>query len=272
MARVSKISTFSNELSHWLNWQCSMISGVKCGGIFLSSPSDEDELQNIAFWPHTTSLSPTLKPIAANTVNSGVAGVHKAANHESQPVDYVTQPLIEQGQVVGSVVLALTVRSEQQYQAVLQLLQWGTVFLEKLLKQANHQPVDDASLALNAVALLSENEPLAVMGYHFCNFLADHFNCSRVQLGLNKGLQVQVLSVSHQLHFDRRIERIRQVEFAMEECIEQNQNIVISAPSHEASTVIKTHTQQLLSDKNEAVCSLILRNGETYMDAPGESR
>ena len=259
MTKLVTTTVFSNEASHWLDWQCSMISNVKCGSIFLTK-TDQEDLQSIALWPNADSFSSTLINIAVNTIKSATGGVNKALDDSSQLIDYISNPLVQQGQVVGVVVLAVAVRSEQQCQAVLQLLQWGSVFLEKMLERKSERQDSDATLALNAVALLAVNEPLPVSGYHFCNFIAEHFDCARVELGLVKGLQVQVLSVSHQLHFDRRIERIRQVEFAMEECVEQNENIIIQANSKQTTSVIHKHTQQLLNDQNGAVCSIILRD------------
>lgn len=262
MTKLATKNTFSTEASHWLDWQCSMISNVKCGAIFLSK-KEQDDLQSISLWPNANSASSMLTNIAVNAIKSTSGGVNKAVDDGSQLIDYISNPLVQQGRVVGVVVLAVAVRSEQQCQAVLQLLQWGSVFLEKMLEQKGEDQHNDATLALNAVTLLATNEPLAVTGYHFCNFIADNFGCTQVEFGLCKGLQVQVISLSHQLHFDRRIERIRQIEFAMEECIEQDQNILFPTPATQATTVIHTHTQQLLDDKNGAVYSIILRDNGT---------
>jgi hypothetical protein len=263
MTKIISTSAFSYEISHWLNWQCSMISNVKQGQIFLTTTQAESELQSIASWPNNEHTSSILKTIAENAILNALSGVKKSIDDGALAVDYIYHPLVQKGKNLGVVVLELAVRTEQQCQAVLQLLQWGTVFLEKILEKRHTTHTDDATLALNAVTLFLKNEPLAVTSYHFCNFIADNIDCSRVELGLCKGLQVQVLSLSHQLNFDRRIERVRRVEFAMEECIEQNQHIILTTSSPEKSSVIHTHTQQLLNDKDSSVCSIILRDNET---------
>ncbi len=256
---------FAHEIVHWLDWQCHMISDVKQGGVFLTSKTAESHLQMLALWPDSNSISSTLEAIAVKTIKGGIGIVQKEVNEESELFDYVAYPLMQKDRVVGAVVLTLAIRSEQQRQAVLQLLQWGTVFMEKILERSNNERLQTTTLALNAVALLSRNEPLAVAGFHLCNFLADNFDCSRVALGLRSGLQVRVLSMSHQLQFDRRIDRVRQIEFAMEECIEQNQNIILPEPSTDEHGVIQIHAQQLLNDNNGCVCSIPLRNGESLI-------
>lgn len=262
MTKIVSTSALSLEVSHWLNWQCRMISNVKYGEIFLTTTAVENNLQSITSWPNEAQISSMLTTIAKNTIKSASGGVKKSIDDGSLVADYIAHPLVQKGKTLGVVVLALSVRSDQQCQAVLQLLQWGTVFLDKIIERNHATSADDATLALNAVALLSMNEPMPVSGYHFCNFIADNFDCSRVELGLCKGLQVHVLSLSHQLHFDRRIERVRQVEFAMEESIEQNQNIIFPTSPLEKTSIIHTHTKQLLNDKNSSVCSIILRDNE----------
>jgi multidrug efflux pump subunit AcrA (membrane-fusion protein) len=235
-----------------------MISNVKYGGIFLSTPNVEDNLQSIVLWPNDDHIPATLTSIAENTIKYATETIKKTVDDGVQVVDYVAYPLVEQGQTLGVVVLALSVRSEQQCQAVLQLVNWGAVFLEKVLERNKIQHLNDSSLALKAIALFTQDEPLAVNGYHFCNFIADNFDCTSAELGLCKSLQVKMLSLSHQLHFEGRVDRIRQVEFAMEECIEQNQNIIFQVPSQTTNSFIHTHTQQLLNGKEGTVCSIII--------------
>ncbi|WP_372880965.1 HlyD family efflux transporter periplasmic adaptor subunit [Psychromonas sp.] len=256
---------FLNETAHWLDWQCHMISDVKRGGVFLAPESTDSQLQRLALWPDCNYVSPMLESIAAKTIKDGTGITQQEINDGSDLLDYISYPLLRKNCVVGSVVLAITARSAQQRQAVLLLLQWGSAFMEKILERGDNEHPQAATLALNAVAFLSRNEPLAVAGYHLCNLLADSLDCSRVVFGLRSGLQVRVISMSHQLQFDRRIVRVSQIEFAMEECIEQNQSIILPASSADTHGVITTHAQQLLKDNNGSVCLIPLRSSESLI-------
>jgi multidrug efflux pump subunit AcrA (membrane-fusion protein) len=259
------VTKFSYETVHWLDWQCRMISDVKRGGVFLASRSADSHLEMQALWPDLNSISPTLESIAAKTIKDGAGISQKDINDGSDLLDYVSYPLIQKNGVVGAVVLAIATRSDQQRQAVLLLLQWGAAFMEKILERSDNEHPEGATLSLNAVAFLSRNEPLAVAGYHLCNLLADSFDCSRVAFGLRSGLQVRVLSMSHQLQFDRRIVQVSQIEFAMEECIEQHQSIILPASSAQTHSVITNHAQQLLNDNNGSVCLIPLGSSESLI-------
>jgi len=262
---VNLSSELSNEIVEWLNWQCRMISDVDHGGVFLNVKNSDTHPKMVAVWPDLNRISPTLEAFAVKTINGGVGILQKEVNDASQIFDYVAHPLLHKQRVVGAVVLTLAIRSEQQRQAVLQILQWGILFMEKILERGNKEHLQATTITLNAVALLSRCEPLAVAGYHLCNLFADSFDCSRVVLGLRSGLQIRILSMSHQLQFDRRIEHVRQIEFAMEECIDQKQSVVLPEPSADVHGVIQIHAQQLLKDNNGSVCSIPLHNGKSLI-------
>lgn len=253
------------EVDLWLDWQCSMISDVNSGAVYLTTKNDTNRPMPLALWPITNKASSTQQTIALKVIKGGAGVAQKEVSDDAKVLDYVAYPLLEKDRVIGAVVLALEIRSDEQRQAVLQLLQWGATWAEKALERAHNDRLRTSTLALSAVALFSSNEPLAVSGYNFCNFLADHFGCSRVILGLRKGLQVQIISMSHQLQFDRRINRVSQIEFAMEECIEHGKSIHIPNKTNNGVGSPHIHTQQLLNDNNGSVFSSPLLQGETQV-------
>lgn len=259
---ISTTHHTSNEIDHWLDWQCSMISDVHSGAVFLTTKDDANHPTPLALWPLTSKASSTLQNIALKAIKGGAGIAQKEVSDDAKVFDYVAYPLLQKDQVIGSVVLALEIRSDQQRQAVLQLLQWGSIWAEKALESARNDRNRTSTLALSSVALFSHNEPLAISGYNFCNYLADHFDCSRVILGLKKGLQVQIVSMSHQLQFDRRINRVSQIEFAMEECMEHGKPIFIPNKNNNGAGSPHIHTQQLLNDSNGSVFSAPLLRGD----------
>lgn len=254
-----------HEVDHWLDWQCRMISDVNSGAVYLTAKNDANHPTPLAIWPVTSQASSTQQAIALKAIKGGAGIAQKEVSDDAKVFDYVAYPLLQKDRVIGAVVLALEIRSDQQRQAVLQLLQWGTTWAEKALERAYNDRHRTSTLALSSVELFSRSEPLAVSGYNFCNLLADHFDCSRVILGLKKGLQVQIISMSHQLQFDRRINRINQIEFAMEECMEYGKPIFIANKTNNGIGSPHIHTQQLLNDSNGSVFSAPLLCGDTQI-------
>ncbi|MGL4474155.1 MAG: efflux RND transporter periplasmic adaptor subunit [Shewanella sp.] len=251
-------SVNSQEISYWLDWQCRMISDVNHGGLFLTTKNDISSTKAAALWPDSCQPSSTLQSIAIKTIKGGAGIAQKEVGNNDAVFDYVAYPLFQQDRVIGAVVLALEIRSEAQRQAVLQLLQWGAIWAEITLERCYSDRRRTSTLALEAVAISSKNEPLAISAHHLCNYLADNFDCGRAVLGLCKGLHVQILGMSHQLQFDRRIMSVSQIEFAMEECIENGKTIII--PDHDTDQCgsIHIHSQQLLNANKGSICSIPL--------------
>lgn len=241
-----------------------MISGVRLGAVFLVPRTPSDGLQQAAMWPDASVQSTMLDTIAGKAIANGTRVAQKKVNDESSDMevcDYVAYPLAQNDRIIGAVSLALAIRSEAQRLAVLQLLQWGAVWLEESFARSIGDGDSVSALALDAVKLVTTEAPLPVVGHHLCNLLADSLDCSRVAFSLRSGLQVRVLSLSHQLHFDRRVARIGQLEFAMEECLDQNEVVVLPAHSSNATGLIHAHAQLLAGDRTGSVCSVPLRSG-----------
>jgi len=254
-------------VDHWLDWQCRMVSGVHCGAVFLIRSAGHGGFRPTAVWPDQEFDSSALRRVAEQAISDGTRVVQKDSANElpgAEVADFVAYPLFKGDEVVGAVALALAIRSESQRQAVLQLLQWGMVWLENVVNSETAERSAASVAALEAVSLVSRDLPLAVVGHELCNFLAERLDCSHVALGTWVGLQVRVLSISHQLQFDRRVSHIGQLEFAMEECLDQGDRIVLPAGSGQDKLPTHAHEQLLRVDGNGSVCTLPL-------EADGES-
>lgn len=252
----------STPVEDWLDWQCRMVSGVHRGAVFLVRSAGQGGFRPTGLWPDANAESSTLRVVAEKAINSGARVSQKASaseNPDAEVADFVAYPLFDGDRVVGAVALALAMRSESQRQAVLQLLQWGTVWLENAVNSEALDRSEASVLALNAVSMVSRDLPLAVVGHDLCSFLAERFDCSRVALGIWSGLQVRVLSMSHQVQFDRRVSHIGQLEFAMEECADQGGRIVLPSASTAVNVPIQAHEQLLREHGNGSVCSVPLK-------------
>ena len=212
-------------VEHWLNWQCRMIVGVHHGAVYVPQEG-QGGLQAVAYWPQRNAGSAVMLGFAEQAYSVRRSVLHKAADDRDQAAevrDFVAFPLSVNGQVLGVIALALEIRSEAQRQAVVQLLEWGSVWLENTLQGVHTDRREDAQLALEVVATLAANLPLPVSAHQACNRLAETFRCSRVALGVVHGMQVRVEALSDQVQFDRRMDRIMRVRAAMEECVDQEE-------------------------------------------------
>jgi multidrug resistance efflux pump len=253
------------EARRWLDWQCRMVSGVGRGAVFLAPKVPGGALERAALWPDGESRSIHLRNVAARAIASADGLTQKEIADDgsgAEVCDYVAYPLVQNGRVVGAVALALAIRSEAQHQAVLQLLQWGAVWLEDAIGRGGDEGLAPTTLALDAVQQLSEEVPLPVAAHQLCNHLADTLDCSLVALGQVRGLQLRLLAMSHQLKFDHRMRRVAQIEFAMEECVDRAGRVTLPAHSDDEGGISQA-SAQLLSETGGAVCSVpVLVGGE----------
>ncbi len=63
----------------------------------------------------------------------------------------------------------------------------------------------------------------------FCNDLAAQWECERVSLGVVKGRYCRLKATSHSEHFTRKMQLIQAIESAMEECFDQDTEVLFPA-------------------------------------------
>ena len=91
-----------------------------------------------------------------------------------------------------------------------------------------------------------------------CNESAARWHCSRVSLGFLKGRYVHVRAMSHTDKFNRKMKLLQDIEAAMEECLDQDIEVIHPAPVDE--TAISRAAAGLSKDHGPAVVlSLPLR-------------
>ncbi|UCD51093.1 MAG: HlyD family efflux transporter periplasmic adaptor subunit [Phycisphaerales bacterium] len=91
-----------------------------------------------------------------------------------------------------------------------------------------------------------------------CNELATQWKCERVSLGFLKGRYVHVKAISHTENFSRKMRLVQDIETAMEECVDQDVEIVYPTPDEE--TCVNRAAKEFSSEHNqEAILSLPLR-------------
>jgi RND family efflux transporter MFP subunit len=253
----------AGDIERWLDWQCQMISGVRRGVVYVT-PSEEFHLiEPSACWPSDDAVATkAMRNAAIKALHNGSGLIQKALDKESlanEVLDFVACPLFTGVTPLGVVVLAMEMRSEVQRRAVLQLVQWGTVWLNQALIRSGAHGIDPSAVAMQAVNLLTQEMPLPVVANQLCTLLADKLGCAHVGLGLRNGLQVQVVAVSHQMQFDRRVESLSRIEAAMEECVDQEQPLSLPMMTGEERGLNRAHRRLIEEPGIGAVCSIPIK-------------
>ena len=114
------------------------------------------------------------------------------------------------------------------------------------------------AVALDLLVLLNDRKRFMAAAMTVCNELARHLACNRVSLGWLKGNYLRLEAISHTEKFERKMDAVRRLETVMEECLDQDCEIVVP-PSDEADFVAREHGQFARETDDAALCSAPLR-------------
>jgi len=129
-----------------------------------------------------------------------------------------------------------------------------------------HQAVQQAgadvqklAVALDLMVAVNAEKRFLAAALAFCNGLASRFNCDRVSLGwLNAGY-VKLKAISRTERFNRQMAAAQLLEAAMDECLDQDEEIVWPLPTEGANVVARDHEKFARDQNAPHLCSLPLR-------------
>ena len=245
-ARFAQAQSHEEFCSSWLAIQCDSIGGVSDGVVLLQPPGGREYVP-VAFYPEVPRDRTHLAEVSERTLKEGRGVVLPREVPEAQPRYQLGYPVRVDGELRGAVSLEMDFRPDPQLQAAMRALQWGSGWLEVLLRR-HTDPATAAQLrlklALDLVATLLEQGALRESAAAFATEVATRLGCERVAVGVLKGRAIKLVGVSHSAQFDERANLLRAVEGAMAEAVDQG-DVVVSPPPRENVPVV-THAHDVL--------------------------
>jgi len=237
----------------WLMIQSHIIGGVSDGVVILLKPGTSS-FAPVAFFPENPADRTRLAEISERALKEGRGIVEPQSGLQPPeavgPRYQLAYPVRLDGKVHGVVGVDIEWRPEARLQAAIRDLQWGSGWLEVLLRrhadpqQAERQRL---KLALGLVATLLEQPRFSESATAFTTELAAQLGCDRVSLGILEGNRIKVRAVSHSSQFERRANLVRAVEGAMEEAVDQEDSVVYP-PEQEARAIVARAHEALLHE------------------------
>ena len=254
--------------SSWLLIQSHIIGGVSDGVVVLLKPGTS-AFAPVAFYPESTRERTRLAKISERALKEGRGVVEpvEAAAGAAQPEGsryQLAYPVRLDGKVHGVVGVDIKWRPEPELQSAMRDLQWGSGWLEVLLRR-HADPVEAErvrlKLALDVVATLLEHAGLNDSATAFTTELAARLGCDRVSLGILKGRRVRIWAVSHSPQFERRAKLMRAIESAMEESIDQVETVVYPPVQENRPVVARAHEALLHESEAGSAATFPLLHG-----------
>jgi multidrug resistance efflux pump len=126
------------------------------------------------------------------------------------------------------------------------------------------QAMERMKHVFNTFVEVNRQEHFAGLSLAFCNKIAVEWNCERVSLGLAKGRNVQVKSISMTENFTRKMKLVLDLEAAMEEAFDQDREIIFPA-LRDAPYSSRFHEEFSKSYGHVSVLSLPLRDRDKVL-------
>ncbi len=114
------------------------------------------------------------------------------------------------------------------------------------------------SEALDLMVLLNAEKRYVAAAMTFCNEIASRYRCDRVSLGWVQDGYVRVQAISHIEKFEKKMTAVQAIEAAMEEALDQDEEIIWPRPEG-ALSVVRDHEKYSREQGARYLASLTLR-------------
>lgn len=127
-----------------------------------------------------------------------------------------------------------------------------------LASQQAKSDVEKFASTLDLMVLVNAEKRFLAAALAFCNGIATRFHCERVSLGWLEGGYIRLRAISRTEKFDRQMVAVRSLETAMEECLDQDEEL-LWPPPEESHVITRDHSAFAKSQSPGHACSLPLR-------------
>jgi Barrel-sandwich domain of CusB or HlyD membrane-fusion/GAF domain len=131
-------------------------------------------------------------------------------------------------------------------------------FQQSLAAQQARHDVEKFAAVLDLNVPVNEATHFLPAALAFCNGIATRFRCDRASLGWIEGGYIKLRAISRTEQFDRQMSAAQMLEAVMEECVDQDEEILWPAPEG-VTTVARDHEKFCADLKSGNMASVPLR-------------
>ena len=164
-----------------------------------------------------------------------------------------------------AVFLLLNHTEAQAQEGLLRLQLTADTPFSYLLTQGSTRAKGEAekfAASLDVLTLLNSEKKFLGAGLALCNALASRYGCDRVSLGWLENGYIKLKNISRTERFDRAMAAVKALELTMEECVDQDDEILWPAPER-ATFVNRDHEKFAQEQGVGNICSIPIRVDNT---------
>ena len=271
--------------SSWLAILCPQISRVS-GALLVLGPDENGAFSAAAVWPDVSRDMQYLGTAAEKALKERKGIVEKvlrdrrspSPSQQARPITierrksradsstiprsaFVGYPIEVSGSLHGAVILDITNPSEEELQAALRTLHWGSAWLVDKYRQQeleNRQAdLERLSIATDLAATALKESSFGAAALAAANELAARMQCDRVSIGFEERGSVEIKAISNTARFDRKTDLVRCISDAMDEVLDLDTEIVFPVKGDDELGLI-AHAELAEELKDKAICSVPL--------------
>ncbi|MEP7221157.1 MAG: HlyD family efflux transporter periplasmic adaptor subunit [Novosphingobium sp.] len=239
----------------WLALQCERTPGARSGLVLLETA--DNQFAPAAIWPPAIADATPLRGAAEKALTEAQAVIEPMAGHPD--VTVIAYPVSGGDRVHGAVVLSVAGTHPQLRQTLLRELHWGVGWLVSMAWQhqagAHGRSAAAATVALDAIAAMHEEESLEGAAVALCNSLALDLVAERASLGLTEKGAIKLAAMSHGAWSYKRSDLAEHIEAVMDEA--QDQAASLTWPIPDGDTGIHLQQQRLAAVTGHAAIAAI---------------
>lgn len=217
-----------NEKEYCQSWLSLQSEGIGCSSqSLLIVRSEGEQFTPLARWPEHGADPERLSDVIERVLDEhcGLLAEMDSANQYA-----VAYPLLVDKQLHAVVALEVSVASESELQAIMEKVQWGTAWLELLVRRQqvdeNQSLLHRLKTSVDMLALTLSKESFEAAATAFTTELAAVTHCERVSLGFSHGRRLKLQAVSHSSEIGQKMNLTRAIERVMDEAIIQRREII----------------------------------------------
>lgn len=253
-------------LKIWLFHQCQMLNGATHAVLLTRCPGEEEDDEAV-LWPEKQQNYPTLSRVAKAAFHKKQAVVRARNSQKSatgEPLDALACPLFVNDQLFGVVAMEVTSRTKPMQEATIQQIQTGAKWLETMILHQTSTAKTQLVNLVDLVATALEEDKFPVAATEVTNELAERFSCQRVSLGFLRHNRIRLTAMSHCSEIDHHSNRVRAIEDAMGESLDQVSTIIYPATSDKTVLATLLHARLSREQQGAGLCTVpLVKNGRT---------
>lgn len=265
LARLKSSADRKQFAQAWLSALARQATGMRQAMVVLSS-AGQARFEPVAIWPDGAKPEKPLMTSAEVAIKSGRTVIQTLGEDEGAGV-VICVPMSVQGQLRGATAVILAPTGQEGIQMMLDQLQWGSGWLETLIRRSRVTDNDGLVTVVELLATSLHHQNFQEAATAVATELAGGLDCERVSIGFMKGKHAQVRALSHSASFGKKANITRVIEAAMDEALDQQATIVTPPPEDAPERVIRAHEALMKENDVGAVCTVPLSEGRTVIGA-----